>query len=142
VKQLVSRPRKGIKYYLELEARLNSVIEKINYGVSLVIVEGSHDEAALRKVGLRTPVIGFSKSGLPVFAFVDELMKCYKGLTVVVLLDFDEEGAKMAERISRELEEGGVKVERFFRRKLGELLVREGIRRIEEVPLIKLKASY
>jgi len=139
---LVSRPKKGIKHYLELEARLNSVIEKINYGVSLVIVEGSHDEAALRKVGLRTPVVGFSKSGLPVFAFVDEIVKDYKGLTVLVLLDFDEKGTEMAERISRELEEKGVKVERFFRRTLGELLVREGNRRIEEIRLLKLKVSY
>ena len=139
---MVSRPKKGIKHYLELEARLNSVIEKINYGVSLVIVEGSHDEAALRKVGLRTPVVGFSKSGLPVFAFVDEIVKDYKGLTVLVLLDFDEKGTEMAERISRELEEKGVKVERFFRRTLGELLVREGNRRIEEIRLLKLKVSY
>jgi len=139
---LVSRPKRGIKHYLELEARLNSVIEKINYGVSLVIVEGSHDEAALRKVGLRTPVVGFSNSGLPVFAFVDEIVKDYKGLTILVLLDFDEKGTKMVERISRELEERGVKVERFFRRTLGELLVREGIRRIEEICLLKLKASY
>ena len=139
---MVSRPKRGIKHYLELEARLNSVIEKINYGVSLVIVEGSHDEAALRKVGLRTPVVGFSNSGLPVFAFVDEIVKDYKGLTILVLLDFDEKGTKMVERISRELEERGVKVERFFRRTLGELLVREGIRRIEEICLLKLKASY
>lgn len=139
---MVSRPKKGIKHYLELEAKLNSIIEKINYGVSLVIVEGSHDEAALRKVGLRTPVMGFGKSGLPVFAFVEEIVKNYKGLTVLVLLDLDEEGKEMAERISRELEEKGVKVEHFFRRTLGELLVREGIRRIEEMHLLKSKASY
>ena len=139
---MVSRPKKSIKHYLELEARLNSIIEKINYGVSLVIVEGSHDEAALRKVGLKTPVIGFSGSGLPVFAFVDEIVRDYKGLTVLVLLDFDEEGARMAERIMRELEEKGVKVERFFRRTLGELLVREGIRRLEEIRLLKLRTSY
>jgi 5S rRNA maturation endonuclease (ribonuclease M5) len=139
---LVSRPKKSIKHYLELEGRLNSIIEKINYGVSLVIVEGSHDDAALRKVGLKTPVIGFSRSGLPVFAFVDEIVRDYKGLTVLVLLDFDEEGARMAERIMRELEEKGVKVERFFRRTLGELLVREGIRRLEEIRLLKLRASY
>lgn len=139
---MVSRPKKSIKHYLELEGRLNSIIEKINYGVSLVIVEGSHDDAALRKVGLKTPVIGFSRSGLPVFAFVDEIVRDYKGLTVLVLLDFDEEGARMAERIMRELEEKGVKVERFFRRTLGELLVREGIRRLEEIRLLKLRASY
>jgi 5S rRNA maturation endonuclease (ribonuclease M5) len=140
VKQLVSRPKKGIKHYLELEAKLNSIIEKINYGVSLVIVEGSHDKAALRKVGLKSPIMGFSNSGLSVFAFVEEIVRDYRGLTVVVLLDFDKEGAGMAERISRELEEKGVKVDRFYRRTLGELLVREGIRRIEETRLLKLKA--
>lgn len=139
---MVLRPKKGVKRYLEVEARLNSIIEKINYGASLVIVEGSNDKAALRKIGLKSPIVGFSNSGLPVFAFVEEIVRDYRGLTVVILLDFDKEGTRMAERISRELEEKGVKVDRFYRRTLGELLVREGMRRIEDTRLLKLKTYY
>jgi 5S rRNA maturation endonuclease (ribonuclease M5) len=139
---LISRPRKGVKHYLELVARLDSIIEKINYGVSLVIVEGSNDKAALIKIGITSPILGFSNSGLPLFAFVEEIVKDYKGLTVVVLLDFDKEGIRMTERISKELEEKGVKVDRFYRRTLGELLAREGIRRIEDIYILKLKAHY
>ena len=139
---LISRPRKGVKHYLELEARLDSIIEKINYGVSLVIVEGNNDKAALIRIGIKSPIMGFSNSGLPIFAFVEEIVKDYRGLTVVVLLDFDKEGTRMADRLSRELEEKGVKVDRFYRRTLGELLAKEGIRRIEDIHILKLKAHY
>ena len=139
--ELAGRKRRGWKHYLELEARLKDIIGEINYSVSAVIVEGKRDEEALRAAGLRSPVVQFASSGLPVFAFVEEVVAGYKGSTVVVLLDFDQEGREMAERLAQELEEGGVKVERTLRGKIVQMLIREGIMRIEEIRLLRRRAS-
>jgi 5S rRNA maturation endonuclease (ribonuclease M5) len=138
---LTSRKRRGWRHYLELEARLKEIIGKINYSVSAVIVEGKRDEEALRDAGLRSPAVQFSSSGLPVFAFVEEVVAGYRGSTVLVLLDFDEEGREMAERLAQELEEGGVRVEKTLRGEIAWLLIREGIMRVEEIHTIRRKAS-
>lgn len=137
---MVGRKRRNWKHYLELEARLKEIIGEINYSVSAVIVEGKRDEEALRIAGLRSPVVRFASSGLPVFAFVEEVVAGYKGSTVLVLLDFDQEGREMAERLSQELEEGGVKVERALRGEIVQLLIREGIMRIEEIRSLRRRA--
>jgi 5S rRNA maturation endonuclease (ribonuclease M5) len=138
----MARARKGIKYYLQIEADLKAEIEEINYGTSLVVVEGKHDEDALRKIGLKSPVIQFCNCGLPMFAFVDGIVEDYLGLTVAVLLDFDGEGTKMSEWLSKELEEKGVKVDRFHRKRLAEILTKEGVFRIEELKKLISKAAY
>jgi 5S rRNA maturation endonuclease (ribonuclease M5) len=126
---------------LEADAQLKSVIDEINYGVSLVVVEGKHDVEGLRRVGLKSPIQEFSSACMPIFAFVEEVVKDYKGLTVLVLLDYDDEGREMANRLSQELEEKGVKVDRFLRKKVGEILWREGINMLEDVFLIRSRAT-
>ena len=142
VNHLKGKPRGKIKHYFEAEAELNKIVDDVNYRVALVLVEGIRDEEALRKVGLKRPVIRFCDSKLPVFAFVEEVANNYSDQTVLVLFDFDEEGKKMATRIGRELEERGVKIDHFVRNELAKLLVKEGIWRIEDVYMIKTKATY
>ncbi len=117
------------------------VIDDINYRVAMVIVEGICDELALLKFGLKRPVRRFGDSRMPTFAFVDEVISDYREQTVLVLVDFDEEGMKIAGRISGELEERGVKVDRFNRRRISRLLRAEGILRIEEIGTISSKAA-
>ncbi len=134
------RPR-AKKYYLDLEGRLNAIIEDVNYTVSLVIVEGSRDEAALRKIGLRTPVVKFCSSGMPLFAFIEEVAADYRGLRVLILFDFDKEGNEMSERISQQLTERGVKVDQSLRNSLREIMSREGVLSVESIHLIKAKAQ-
>ncbi len=137
-----ARPRKANwKHFYELEAKLKEVIDGVNYSVSAVIVEGKRDEEALRSAGLRSTVVQFSCSGLPLFAFVEELVAEYKGRSVLVLLDFDSEGDGLAERISQELEEGGVRVQRRIRLDIAKMLIREGILRIEEIGTLRRRAS-
>ena len=139
---LKNKPKKGAKYYLELEARLKEIIDDINYRVALVLVEGIRDEESLRKIGVKRPVTRFCDSKLPTFAFVEDVTNNYKGQTILVLFDFDKEGRGIAKKISRELEEKGVKVERFLRNEIAELLLKEGIWRMEDAYLIKQKAAY
>jgi len=66
----LNKPRKGVKHYLDLVAELKALIDNLNFATSLVVVEGRHDEEALRRLGLRSPVARFCDSGLPFFAFV------------------------------------------------------------------------
>jgi 5S rRNA maturation endonuclease (ribonuclease M5) len=133
--------RGGWKHYYELQVKLKEIIDDVNISVSAVIVEGKRDEEALRAVGLKSPVVRFSSSGMPVFAFIEEVAARYNGSTVLVLVDFDSEGNDLAERISQELEEGGVKVQRMFRQEIVKLLAREGILRIEEIDALRKRAS-
>jgi 5S rRNA maturation endonuclease (ribonuclease M5) len=136
------KPKKAEwKHYYELEAQLKEIINDINYYVSAIIVEGKKDEDAMRVAGIKSPVIQFSSSGLPVFAFVEEVVGAYRGKTVLVMLDFDKEGNEMTERISQELEEKGVRVQRTFRRVMVRMLIREGILHIEEIGMLKKRAS-
>lgn len=113
----------------------------MNNVLSLIIVEGKNDEKALREIGLRVPIYRFRESGLSNVIFVDEISNNFKGRRIAVLLDFDDEGHEMAEYLSKELEERGVKVERYFRKILREILIKEGIRHIEEIRVIKTKAN-
>lgn len=133
--------RRSWKHYYELQAKLKEIIEDVNFSVSAVIVEGKRDEEALRAAGLKSPVVRFSSSGMPVFAFIEDVVAGYRGCTVLVLVDFDREGDDLAERISQELEEGGVRVQRMFRQEIVKLLAREGILRIEEMSTLRKRAS-
>ena len=137
---MANKKIKGLKHYLELDARLKEIMSEINYSVSAVVVEGKRDEEALQAIGLKSPVVQFCSSGLPVFAFVEELVEKYKGCTVLVLLDFDQEGREMANRIGQELIERGVKIETTLRKELANVLLREGIFKIEEIQTLRRRA--
>ncbi|NHV60875.1 MAG: toprim domain-containing protein [Candidatus Verstraetearchaeota archaeon] len=130
------------KYYLELVEEIRSLVDAINFGTSLVIVEGQNDEAALREFGLKTPVLKFRGTGHSETLFIDEVAQDYRGRSVAVILDFDEEGMRMADRISRELEERGVKIQHYFRRAFKEILLKEGVRHVEEIRAIKHKSLF
>jgi len=65
----------------------------------------------------------------------------FRGFSVVILLDFDEEGEEMTRRLGRELEDRGLKIGHSNRRRLAQILTREGIYRVEELTSIIEKAS-
>ena len=138
---MVNNKIKGLKHYLELDARLKEIVAEINYSVSAVVVEGKRDEEAIQAIGLKSPVVQFCSSGLPVFAFVEDLVERYKGCTILILLDFDQEGKEMTDRIGQELTERGVRIETTLRRELANLLLREGILRIEEIQTLRRRAA-
>ncbi|MEJ5293413.1 MAG: toprim domain-containing protein [Candidatus Methanosuratincola sp.] len=136
------RYKKGPKYFYEVCQSISELIERINENSSLVLVEGENDERALRMARLKTRIITFCDSKMPRFEFVERIANDYSGLSVVVLFDYDREGTIAAKRITVELEERGVRVERGLREELGKILVREGIRRVEEMPSLLSKAEF
>ncbi|MDD1776323.1 MAG: hypothetical protein LUP94_03110 [Candidatus Methanomethylicus sp.] len=131
-----------LDHRLEAEALLGKFIADINYRISLVLVEGIHDEDGLRKVGVKRPILRFCDSKLSTFAFVEEVVQNYSDQTVLVLFDFDDEGKKMAKKMEVQLEENGVKIDHFLRKELAKLLIGEGIWRVEDIFKIKAKAVY
>ncbi|NHV45122.1 MAG: hypothetical protein HA493_00550 [Candidatus Verstraetearchaeota archaeon] len=132
---------KSYRYYLEIVNEIRSIIEEMNYNLSMVIVEGRNDEKVLRDIGLKIPVYRFRETGLPNFIFIEEITKKFKGKHITILLDFDEKGIEMANYLSRELESKGVKIDYHFRNTLGKLMIKEGIRHIEEISTIKRKSE-
>ncbi|MBC7120367.1 MAG: toprim domain-containing protein [Candidatus Methanosuratus sp.] len=135
------RRKKGPKHFYEVKQRISEVIQKINENASLVLVEGKNDERALRRARLKTPIITFCDSNMPRFEFVERIAGNYGGQRVVVLFDYDKEGSVAAKRMTVDLEEKGVRVEGKVREELGEILVWEGIRRVEEMMSVLSKAD-
>ncbi len=136
------RHKKGPKYFHEVIQAIAKLIERINENSSLVLVEGENDERALRMLKLKTPITTFCDSKMPRFEFMERIASNYSGSSVVVLFDYDREGAAAAKRVTVELEEKGLRVERGIREKLGEILAKEGIRRVEEMQSILHKAEF
>lgn len=134
------RVKKDAEYYNDLLTKINDLICDANYRIAAVIVEGANDEKALRDFNLKRPVIRYSDSKLPTFAFIEELVSGYRSQTLLVLVDFDSEGEKIARRMSNDLETRGVRVERFLRKEFANIFRREGILRVEESRRIIKKA--
>ncbi|MCS7386625.1 MAG: toprim domain-containing protein [archaeon GB-1867-005] len=124
----------------ELMKRIEKLIEELNFSVDAVIVEGSHDEKALRRYGYRGKIIRFCDSRKPIFQFTEKLAEKFKGKRIAVLMDFDSEGEKLSKRLENELEEMGVKVHRYFRKTLKNIMIRENILAIEELTALRRRA--
>lgn len=77
-----------------------------------VIVEGRHDEAALRRLGVEGPIVLIQ--GRRVFDVAQEI----QASEVIVLTDFDPQGAKYARWLSYHLGKKGVKANVQFRPQL------------------------
>jgi 5S rRNA maturation endonuclease (ribonuclease M5) len=71
-----------------------------------ILVEGKKDEAALKALGIRGKIIRVRQHRKRLFELAEELTS-YK--TVIILTDFDQEGEKLADELSRHLHSWGVK---------------------------------
>lgn len=86
--------------------------------VDAVLVEGAQDEKTLRHLGFKKPIFRCSKrSHNDLVDFIAD-----KFSTIVILTDFDEEGTFLNKRLLTFLEEKGVQVDRFFRKRIFKLL--------------------
>lgn len=86
---------------------LNLVTELTEYsseGVP-ILVEGKKDELALKELGVGGRIIRVRQYGKRLFELVEELAS-YRA--VIILTDFDQEGEKLADELSRRLHSLGV----------------------------------
>ncbi|MHC1579876.1 MAG: toprim domain-containing protein [Candidatus Alkanophagales archaeon] len=126
-----SRSRQDYLVYKELEL----IIEEMNREVDAVIVEGSHDRAALEEMGFRKDMLLYSESKLSDGDFVELVSKKYE--RVVILTDYDRDGKYFNKKLSERLQQCGVCVEHTYRDKIGKLLGLCGIRDIESMSALR-----
>jgi len=107
----------------------------MNYNVDAVVVEGPHDKKTLKLLGYKKPILICSKPSHNELA--DLVTKKFSN--VVILTDFDEQGTLLNKRLSKLIEKGGVKVDRFYRRRFQKLFKEARISTIEGIYSIKLE---
>ena len=111
----------------EIEAIQNFIASLNSKQDSIVVVEGKHDSAALKKLGFSGKVCEFhSFKGLTKFA---DSMSSYKRL--ILLLDHDRKGRYLTSKIISQLEHR-IRIDLSFKRKL--VMITKGkIRHIEDL---------
>lgn len=127
--------RRSRLYWLLKE--VEGLMYDASLNIDLLIVEGIHDEKTLRALGYEGVIVRYCDSRLSIHEFAEEVSHKFNGCSVAVLMDFDEEGRELSKRLEVELEARGLKVERYLRRKLIELIKGEGIKTIEGLSFLK-----
>ena len=110
---------------------LMKLLESIGESVDIVVVEGTRDEEALRRLGLRGRIELRSRIGRSDEDLVDKIAD--SGRSVLVLTDFDAEGRAMNRKLTVILERRGLKVEIGHRRAIGRMMAVLGVYAIEDL---------
>ncbi len=128
------------KKKIKLE-KINNLLQKLANEASKgtpIIVEGQHDYRTLNKLGINGNFFCLKSTGN---ILLDQLDKI-GGTEVILLVDFDKEGIKLAKKIVRYLNLKGIKVSLFYWRRI-KLLIGRDIKDIEGVSsyLERLKSN-
>lgn len=82
-----------------------------------ILVEGDKDEAALRHLGVRGPVVKVN-AGRTLFVFVEEYARGRRD--AILLVDWDRTGGRLARRLREACGANAVKLDETHRRALAE----------------------
>lgn len=118
---------------------LESLFKEIEDAVEVVIVEGSRDLDALRRLGFNGHVETYSRVGISDADMIERLT-IYNN--VLILTDFDREGRLLNNMLSNLLERRGVKIEKRLRRAMGRLMAVLGVYAIEAIDNIENKIKH
>ena len=99
--------------------------------VDVVVVEGARDLEALRNLGFQGLIEVFSQLGVSDADFAASISRSHA--SVLLLMDFDEEGRRLDLHLSMLLERGGARVERGLRRRVGQLMAAINVYAIEDL---------
>lgn len=110
---------------------IKSILRGEDGEIGIILVEGPRDAEALRILGSSVKVEVSSRVGQTEPDVANGLAE--KSRSVLVLTDFDEEGRKLAARLSQLLESEGVRVRRELRRKMGRLMGILGVKTVESL---------
>jgi 5S rRNA maturation endonuclease (ribonuclease M5) len=128
---LVKRRRDSDRKTGELFESLKKFLEELEYLVDGVLVEGSRDIDALKRLGFKGKIEACSQYCISDVDLVELLSE--KMNTIAVLTDFDQEGLELNKKLSNLLEKRGVKVEAGLRREIGRLMAAIGVYAIESL---------
>lgn len=116
---------------------LIELLSSINSSVDAIIVEGSRDREALRRLGFDGVIEMHSMKGFSEEELVGEIQSKYK--SVLLLTDFDEEGRQLNKKLTRVLERSGVRVDLGLRRMIGRIMATLGVYSIEDLENIRFR---
>lgn len=117
----------GVKYD-EVLVKLQEMMARLNYELgdgALIVVEGKRDSEVLRMLGLKGEPFVLCQSTVERL-----IMKCKGHTKVILMLDTDREGGRIAKRVSKALEKY-VRVDDYSRRILR--LTKGQVRHVEEL---------
>ncbi len=95
---------------------------------AVIIVEGRHDESALRSLGIKGPVM--MASHRPALDLAEDAARSYS--QIIMLTDWDEKGEEMALNIEQHLRSVGSRADMDIRSRL-KRLVRKEIKDVESL---------
>jgi len=108
---------------------LSNLLEALDREVDVVLVEGSRDVDALRRLGFRGRIQVCSRVGVSNSDLVEDLAR--SASAVAIYTDFDAAGRRLNRRLTRLLELKGVMVEARLRRALRRLMATLGAYAVE-----------
>lgn len=126
-------------YDLEaLEGLIVSLMEASSEG-AVIIVEGRRDEAALRALGIRGPVILAARRSA--LCLAEDAARIYSA--IILLTDWDEKGEEMARNIAQHLRHAGAQADLEIRSRLKKLVWKE-IKDVESLSIYmeRMRAHY
>lgn len=104
--------------------KINCLIEDLKGETSmgaLLIVEGERDIEALKTIGIESNILAVKSHGKSLQDIIDEIGSI-SDREIILLMDFDEHGRELTERLARNLERSKVRLNIEFWRKLCSLL--------------------
>jgi 5S rRNA maturation endonuclease (ribonuclease M5) len=110
---------------------LVELIGQINEIVDVIIVEGSRDIKALKKLGYKGNLVSCQHIGVNNYEFISGIAKLND--SILILTDYDKEGLYLNSLFTRLLEQKDVKVEQGLRREIGRLTASIGVYAIEDL---------
>jgi 5S rRNA maturation endonuclease (ribonuclease M5) len=110
---------------------LIELLRQINEIVDIVIVEGSRDIKALKKLGYIGHLVSCQYVGVNNYEFVNKIAK--DNYSILILTDYDKEGLFLNSVFSRLFEQKDVKIEYGLRRAIGRLTASLGVYSIEDL---------
>ena len=110
---------------------LRELLANISSLTDVVVVEGPRDVEALRRLGYQGELVISSQIGVNDYDLMNQLsIRCRR---ILILTDFDQEGASQSQKFSKILEHEGVIVEQGLRRRVGKLMAGLGVYAIEDI---------
>ena len=110
---------------------LRELLANISSLTDVVVVEGPRDVEALRRLGYQGELVISSQIGVNDYDLMNQLSIRYR--RILILTDFDQEGASQSQKFSKILEHEGVIVEQGLRRRVGKLMAGLGVYAIEDI---------
>lgn len=122
---------KNLKQGFEVYTELKKIVQKMNYTIEAVIVEGMRDSKAIRLLGFENDIIKCSSIRFSHTEFVENLSKKY--FTITILTDFDKHEMMLNKKLSSDLRQKRVKVNNIYRKQIKDILKQNSMRTIESI---------